>query len=92
MSGNDFFTLNSNNESTSTKKQGKQLPHNFFPPNKNSSKLKFKRKVVKSEPIEPLIMIYGDQVEVHVKQSSPNRNNSPLKRPNSVLKKEHLNI
>lgn len=90
MSGNDFFTLNTQGLSP-IKHSGNHHP-NFFPPTKNLTKLKLKKKIQRpKQQIEPLIMVYGDPVEVHVKPSSP-KTNSPLKRARSVIKKEPLNI
>lgn len=90
MSGNDFFTLNTH--ALSPIKQTVNQNSNFFPPTKKLTKLKLKKRIQKShQHIEPLIMVYGDPVEVHVKPSSP-KTNSPLKRARSVTKKEPLNI
>jgi hypothetical protein len=90
MSGNDFFTINTQTRSP-IKNNANHHP-NYFPPTKKLNKLKLKKKIQKTKQfIEPLIMVYGDPVEVHVKPSSP-KTNSPLKRPISVTKKEPLNI
>lgn len=91
MSGNDFF--NPNNQSLSQHKLSAVTQHpNYFPPNKKLSNLKLKKKNFKAQQIEPLIMVYGDPVEVHVKTNSTKITNSPVKRPQSVVKKEPLNI